>query len=220
MAISRTPDVTRKNALIDSNRVIEAAFNVNGYGLDVFVVNGEIPVRFSYRTFKMNSFGNPTSIRFFDAGTPFQFALTVIADDAGNLQDDFFTIDIPRQGLYDIAYKVGSGATPSTTNTTIVVEIATDDTANSVAIKTVAAIYDALDAVYVEARDDVIVFVSWRDGSVTEPVVNSTGFTVSEFTDGSDGDLLAIRFQDYDVDTAEQVVISDEWKVFFKIKED
>ena len=189
---------------------LKGAYNPNGYGLNVFVANSEVPVRYDYRTFQKNSDGLPTAVRYFQGGTKPSFKVSTVADVAGSLQGKYFTITSSEGSVYDIAYS--SGVTLTTPNITITVPFTNGDTANTIAMSTAVMMFSVLYDFDVQVEGNELEIIDLRVGQPTAPVDVDSGFTISDIQQGSFGTLIAIRFQDYDDNMK---VDMDEWVIFY-----
>jgi hypothetical protein len=165
-----------------------------------------------------NPTGSTYSLYFFDsAGTAFvmgakaQSTITCVADVSGSLAGKYFTIhtSLEQTPDYYVWYKVnGVGNNPVTGTSVLVgieVDLATNDTANSVASKTAAAlIAGSLSTAFAATANNAIITVTNQVAGFADPISDpgstmSTGFTFNQTAIGSAASVDFMFLEVYDL---------------------
>ena len=195
---------------LDPGQTVKRAYSADSKANRVLVANSEIPVVYDYVTFYYDTGNRPYIAEYFINGTRAAYNIIFTAEDAVGLQGKHFTLRSERNTeVYDIIYSVDSADVPTTGNPQVVVNVLSGDIADNVAINTAVAIDLALRWVDVTVNDNIVSFCNYFVGSIIEPQLNSTGFTLSDFTNGTDGICVGKKKHTYTGPSSECILYSD-----------
>ena len=195
---------------LDPGQTIKRVYSDQAKANRVLVANSEIPVVYDYVTFYYDTANRPYIAEYFIDGTMAQYNIIFTAEDAVGLQGKFFTLRSERNTeVYDIVYSVDSAAVPVTGNPQVVVNVLSGDIADNVAINTAVAIDLALRWVDVTVNGNIVSFCNYFVGSIIEPQLNDTDFTLSDFTNGTNGVCVGKKKHTYTGPSSECILHSD-----------
>ncbi|MDL1986775.1 MAG: flagellar hook-associated protein FlgL [Deltaproteobacteria bacterium] len=117
--------------------------------------------------------------------------ITCIADIAGSLDGKYLTLSSPSTDYYVWYNVAGDSAEPVVAGIGIGVDILTDDSADTVASKTYAAINNIV-GLGAELSGDKVTVTNAAAGDVVNSVDNDSGFSITTITQGTDGDKNGI----------------------------
>ena len=207
----------RQRPNLGGMKALDRAANENGWGLDVFVVNGNVPVRFQTTQLYVDSNFNEIRKEYFEDGVKASYVLQCVADSAGSLNGKIIWLYTPDK-RYDI-YLVNDSSTPADGDANglsiiqVIVNFTTDDTASTIANLIKIELDKEGNQEVVQGKTDgsMLLVTNLRVGVTTTPDLKTSGFSVSNEEAGSSPEWVATRFQDFIQINSEWKVMKEEW---------
>jgi hypothetical protein len=190
MANFRDNGAIHPESAVDGASALRHSFNAEENALDVNIVNGLVPFKYTrviYTFIELGGIKDIDTVTFYNDDYNNKTTITVTADVGGSLNNTYFMIYSARNATaYYVWYNVGGlGTDPNIADATgIEITIQPNDYKQVVGLATKQAI-NANDDFTVTSANETLFIENVNKGFCDETVDNNTGFTFSTTQGGS-----------------------------------